>query len=374
MRFLKSALSAAVAMGLLSACSENTGSQSAMLPNGGAQSRLDSFSATGEHPEGHIKPALTPQETYVADSASSQVTVYNHSGTYQFTIATGVCGPDFITFDTLENLYVANIGCNSVTEYAPLQKTPSLVIKSSPECPISKPRAVAIDGAGNIYVASSGNSTVTIYNSQGGCEGVLTQNISGPQALGFDSTGVLYVANSATLGNSGSVAVCSGIPLTCSKTITAKIDNPRALAFDSSNDLFVANDVSISSVPEGNVTEYLPAAKSNTFVSAYLSGDVDFPNALAFDLTGNLCVSSGGNNKVLCFSLKTHKFTHQLMSGDGISLPVSIAIGPTSDWVKVANDFSPGSVTQYCPKPSCTTPNPTIVKNIHSPTSIAIGP
>lgn len=360
-----------VAMALLSACSGNTGSQSAVLPTGGAQLRPDSFSATGQGSEGHIKPAITPQETYVADSASNQVTVYNHSGGYHYTIATGVCGPDFITFDTLENLYVANVACNSVSEYAPLQTTPSLVITSSGECTISKPRAVAIDGAGNIYVASSGNSTVTIYNSQGSCKGVLTQNINGPQALAFDGTGALYVANSATLGNSGSVVKCKGIPLTCATKITTNINNPRALAFDSSNDVFVANYISISNVPQASVTEYLPGGG---YVQSYLSGKVDFPNALAFDLKGNLCVSSGGNNEVLCFSPATGSIVHKLTSGNGISFPVSIAIGPTSGWLKVANDFSPGSVTQYCP--SCSIPNPKkgITNNIDGPISIAIGP
>lgn len=58
------------------------------------------------------------------------------------------------------------------------------------------PTGIAIDSAGNFYVAEvEGNSRVQIFSSSGQFLSLLTRGLRGPHGLAFDSTGSLYVAD-----------------------------------------------------------------------------------------------------------------------------------------------------------------------------------
>lgn len=353
MRSIRLILFAAAAVALLlSDCSGNAGSSGAALPSTGAPSQLDSFSPAPDQGPSRIKRLTTPSNIYVADEAANQVTVYNHAGVYQRAITAGVHQPDAIAFDAAENLYVANFGNNTVTAYAK-GNTLLYTIKQG----IAGPTALAFQTGGILYVANSNANSVTFY--QGATlRGIITSNIQDPKALAVDSTGTLYVADA---GLPGWVTMCEAL---CIKLIK-NIDNPLALALDGKNNLYVANGVA-----SGSVTE----CKAGVCSTQWGVGDLNIANALAFDSFGHLCVSSYGNNEVRCFSSPTES-ARSLDAADGIDDPVSLVVGPSSGWLKVANDFSPkGSVTQYCPQPTCIHPNPTITPNVDGPAAIAIGP
>ena len=374
MRFLASALTATIAAGLISGCSGNPAG-----PAGGGlppQTSSQSALAVSRDQNQLSNPLITTasRDLYVADAADDTITVYNPQGTILVCSmsgpSAGINGPDAISFDAADSLYVANRNSSRVTVFRPCNNRPTQTIETG----VSNPTAVAVTRTGFVYVANAGSNSVTIYPPGNFTTPMqkLTRNIENPQALAFDSTGVLYVANGATTTHpNGSVAVCTGGPAarTCSKTlvspITAAINNPRALAIDGSDDVFVANDAS-----NGYVLEYSSFANGNGFVSPVIGqGELNDPNALVFDLSGHLCVSSGGNNEVLCFAGRN--VFERLTSRDGIDHPVSLAVDPISGWLKVANDYAKGSVTQYCA--SCANPSK-ITNGINGPSSIAIAP
>src|SRR5262249_7516823 len=60
---------------------------------------------------------------------------------------------------------------------------------------VSYPSALAFDSAGNLYVANQGNGTVSQYSSTGTLiNASYVSGLSGPTALAFDAAGNLYVA------------------------------------------------------------------------------------------------------------------------------------------------------------------------------------
>ena len=370
MRIIASTLTAAIAANLISGCSGNTPQgASGMLPQPLAQSQAR-LSRTVEHNGKRIEP-LTTQDTYLADAGSNQVTAYDHSGNWVCTIKgsqSELNGPDFITFDTSDTLYVANQKGNTVTEYGPCQTAPIQTL-NSPD--ISSPTAIAIGSAGNVYIANEGNSSVTEY-SGGSVVQQLVQNINKPRALVFDSEGNLYVANAGTpKAPNGWVTVCPH-GTQCDHTITSSdIDNPRALAIDSLDNVYVANDI-VS--PNGSVSEHRPYAKGNGYVTTYGLGALDSPNAVVFD-NGHLCVSSNGNNEVICFTSGGSVYAILTNQKDGVDNPQSLAASSVSKWLSVANEsggIGKGSLTKYCD--TFTNCMITATKNVSGPVSIAIEP
>ena len=66
---------------------------------------------------------------------------------------------DALAFDRYGDLFVANAGSNTVTEFAPGSTTAETTYTSG----ISHPAALAFDSSGNLYVANEGSSTVSEF-------------------------------------------------------------------------------------------------------------------------------------------------------------------------------------------------------------------
>jgi hypothetical protein len=376
MRLLNVTLAAAaIGAGFLAACSHGTSAPIAALP-------------PVDEPSRRVQPAATatPSYVYVADKGSNAVTVYDHNLSYVATITDpttpkNMQQPDFVTFDSREDLYVANSKSNTVLVYGKSESAPFLTLDGSD---ISNPVGVAIDGGGYIYIASAGTDEVAIYSSTG----VPQQNLVGsaykmgkPVSIGYND-GYLYVGNLGTASVSGDgVTVCDGTPphVACSDRITSAgsglvIHNPKALAFDSSHDVYVANDENMAS--GGSVTEYCgPCIAPWHYIQTWGLDAVSLPDAVAFDSEKNLCVASYGNSEVICYTTPGKIFKTLTSKTSDIDHPTSLALGISSGYLKVANydSSTTGGLTQYCKKASCVTDTPT-TKNLSGPVSIAIGP
>lgn len=149
--------------------------------------------------------SLTPQTghlVYVASqtgSGSGQVFVYNARGQGQKpiqTISSGISSPQGIAVDSSGNLYVANSGNSTVTVYPPGQTTPSVTYSNG----VSSPYGVAVGADGTVYVANlygsaSGTGTVTEYPA-GSTTPNLTISLPGENAvnLALDAANALYVS------------------------------------------------------------------------------------------------------------------------------------------------------------------------------------
>src|SRR5690349_1296108 len=148
---------------------------------------------------------------YVANVGNS-VTVYapgaSGNATPTATIAGGSTGlnqPGAIALDGAGNIYVANelgFSSNSVTVYAAGASgnaTPTATIAGS-NTGLSVPVVIAVDGAGKIYVTNFGNNSITVYAAGASGNATPTATIaggntglSGPVGIALDGAGNIYV-------------------------------------------------------------------------------------------------------------------------------------------------------------------------------------
>ncbi len=100
--------------------------------------------------------------------------------------------PDALAFDSSGNLYVANVGNDTVEMFAPGSTTASATYSAG----LDYPEALAFDSSGNLYVANYGNTTVEMF-APGSTTASATYSagLDYPDALAIDSSGNLYVAN-----------------------------------------------------------------------------------------------------------------------------------------------------------------------------------
>ena len=139
-------------------------------------------------------------------------------------LAQGLGNVSGIAFDATGNLYAAQTSANRILKIDPFGMISTIAGRGiadfsgdggpATSAQLSDPRSVALDAAGNLYIADTGNNTVRMVatngvivtvvgngnpdsSGDGGPAGYATLNQ--PQAVAVDPSGELYIADSASI-------------------------------------------------------------------------------------------------------------------------------------------------------------------------------
>lgn len=262
--------------------------------------------------------AGSPVETGSTDGAAS-VARFN-----------GVGG---VAVDSTGNLYVADSGNCTIRKITPagvvstlagLAGSSATTDGTGAAARFADPQNLTVDPAGNVYVADGAGGTIRkvtpagVVTTVAGLPGnsgltngpVATARFDMPIDVALDTAGNIYVAD---YGNScirkitpdGTVSTFAGSTLTGNvdgKGTAARFDSPAGLAVDSSGNVYVADakqDTIRRITPDGTVTTVagLPTTTENIdgdFTHATFAGPAD----LAVDAAGVIYVADAGNNTI----------------------------------------------------------------------------
>jgi hypothetical protein len=162
--------------------------------------------------------------------------------------------------------------------------------------PLNNPLGLAVDSAGNLYVANHGANQILVYNS--GYTQQTTKNITSglnePTGVQIDANGNLWVANYGTSngGASGSIAEYTNGVLQSSNTITTGIVGPQNMVFDELGDLWVNNNGSDLTVYITAGTFGPPATLQQTISISNLWAVGEGAGVLYTGTSTNVCADS----------------------------------------------------------------------------------
>ena len=176
------------------------------------------------------------------------------------------------------------------------------------------PAGVALDGSGNLFIADTGNSRIrrvdavtgviaTIAGRRlgyGGDEGpAIAADLNAPRGLALDAAGNLYVADSTNhrirkITVAGFITTVAGngqadFSGDNGPATAAALNSPRALAVDSSGNLWIADTFN------GRI-RWVDAAGVIRTIDA---GTLGFPRGIAVGVDGDVFVSDTGNHRIL---------------------------------------------------------------------------
>jgi Fibronectin type III domain len=253
--------------------------------------------------------------------------------------------------------FVANAGANSVTAYARgadgSRQVPAAIIQG-PDTGLDAPTAVAVNPAGDLFVADDNDNSVTEYAPRafGDAAPIATisgaaTGLSGPFGLALDSAGDLFVGNAGNnsvteyaprpFGDVAPIATISG-PDT-------GLNSPFGVALDSAGDLFVANDGASS------VTEFAKGANGDAAPIVTISGaasGLSSPTGVAVNSAGDLYVVSSATDSVNEYEgLPGHIVLVGAIGGaaTGLSEPGGIAVDPAGNLF--VTNMGANSMTEY---------------------------
>jgi sugar lactone lactonase YvrE len=172
--------------------------------------------------------------------------------------------------------YLTTIADTGNNRLRSLVQSSVMVSSLSTSTPLQGPTGVALDSAGNIYVADTGNDTIDRI----GTDGSVTTLAGGPGAPGFhDGVGV-----------------------------AARFNRPTALAFDSLGNLYVAdsgNHAIRRIAPSSLVTTIIGTGFAGHLNGAGSTATLNAPSGIAFDGAGRLFIADAANNVVRLATVTT---------------------------------------------------------------------
>ncbi len=272
---------------------------------------------------------------------------------------TGRSGARTLGLDSAGNLYVADTLNHVIRKLTPAGVVTTLAGSAGNSgsadgagvaAQFSSPYGVAVDGAGNVYVADAGNNTIRkvtpagVVSTLAGRDGANSGSTDGsganarfnnPGGIAADAAGNLYVCDTnnhtvrkvtpaggvTTLaGSAGARGSSDGLGL------NARVNGPTGIAVDG------AGNVYVSDTGNGTIRKITPAGVVSTIVGlAGLTGAADgtgnaarlsTPYGVAVDGAGNLFIADSGN--------------HSIRKGVAATAPtVAIQTQPKSQYVNV---------------------------------------
>jgi sugar lactone lactonase YvrE len=313
------------------------------LTSGGVLSNYAGLGYGGHNPDGvQASKALIYAVTglaidklgnvYLADAAGSRIRKVSPAGVIS-TVAgngskcdhAGVCGdgglatasttylnlPESVALDASGNIYIADAGDNRIRVVNTQKTTITIATVSIPAGDIktvagltsdiggcsnpqtacgdggaataaylTSPYGVAVDGAGNIYIADTKDQKIRLVNA---------------------TTGIISTFAGNGIGCSNPVSHCGDGKAPTSAEMTL----PEGVFVDPSNNVFIA-DTGDSRIREVSASTQLMSTVVNTAGTAGFSGDggaaagaqLDLPVSIWVDSTGNYFVSDSGNARI----------------------------------------------------------------------------
>lgn len=227
-------------------------------------------------PQGRLLVVNSPFDTLCRVTADGTVTTIADAGT-----TASLSAPRALTLDSASGkLYVACYGSGKIVRFD-YDPTTGTVAAPTDWAVVAHPAGLALDSAGNLYVASLDEGVVTAFDSSGATLGTHA-GFDHPVGLGFDYQGYLFVAEQ---GNANKVTRLN--PADDSRLTWAYVSTPWGLAVDSGGNVFVASNT-------GNaVFKVDPTRTPSTYAA------VPNPTGLDLDEAGALFVADGAGNRIL---------------------------------------------------------------------------
>lgn len=277
---------------------------------------------------------------YVADygnnmirkiSASGLVSTLAGSGIEGSVNATGVLAsfnrPSGVAVDPSGNIYVADYGNNAIRQISPLGVVTTLAGSDSTgsadsvgiKATFFSPADVALDAAGNLYVADAANNLIRMVTQAGvvstiagnptnsGTSSILT--LSNPTGIAIDRSGNIFVANFLNnnilqLNATGEINLYAGTGAagnTNGPAANATFYFPRSVAIDAFKNVYVAdatNNLIRKITSNGIVSTLAGSGVAGAADSTGTAASFNGPAGLAVDGAGNIYVADSNNNKI----------------------------------------------------------------------------
>jgi sugar lactone lactonase YvrE/predicted SpoU family rRNA methylase len=268
----------------------------------------------------------TGANIYVADTGSNEIRVISQAGVVT-TLAgnptaghadgtgalAGFSAPRGVAVDASGSVYVADFANNEVRKITPQGVVTTLAGNptagsadgNGAAASFNGPSGVAVDAAGNVYVADSGNNEIRKITAAGvvttfaGNTPGIPNDFSNPIGIAVDAQGNVYVSDS-TVGDIRKITP-AGLVSTLFSGTEGILVGVRGISVDSLGDIYIS-DTALNRIdmwsPVSGFTLLGGAIGPGYANGPIATATFNSPSGVAVDVAGNLYVADTGNNEI----------------------------------------------------------------------------
>jgi DNA-binding beta-propeller fold protein YncE len=214
-------------------------------------------------------------------------------------VSSGLSYPFGVAMDGAGNLYIADTDNNAIKKWTAANNSVTTLVSSG----LDSPQSVAVGGSGNVYIADTQNSAIrecTATNGQ-----VITLVSSGlyyPHGVAVDGSGNVFIAD--TDNN----AIKEWMPVNSNVTTLAAsgLSSPYDVAVDAADNVYIADT-------ENYAIKQWAAANGN--VNTLVSLGLVFPAGVAVDGGGNVYIADTDDGAIKEWTAVSSNVTTLVSSG-----------------------------------------------------------
>jgi len=260
---------------------------------------------------------------YITDPTTNQVFKVDIHGNASVLISssmlfnsTALNGPNGIAIDLAGNLYIADTYNDRIVT-VPAGGTPNLLPLNGGS--LAQPTNLAVDTYGDVYVSFLSLPEIAkITPPLGTITPVATAPyvLSNPQGLAVDLSGALYIADT---GNARILKAVGG-NATIISTGSIALSIPVGVTVDGLGNIFItdAQNSQIVEAPTSGTPSIL-ATGSEVLAN---------PDGISFDSKANAYIMDAGNNRIVTVQDSAVNFGTAVVGGSGVTIPLTFTIDP----------------------------------------------
>ena len=203
--------------------------------------------------------------------------------------ASNLSNPSGVAVDGAGNVYIADSGHHAIKEWSPASNT----LTTLPIPGLTRPRAVAVDGAGNVYIADTGNNAIEEWSPASNIVTTLISTRLNTPAVAVDSMGNVYAVDLST----NAVFQWSAARQTVTTLVFPDATSPLGVAVDAAGNAYISDYNSLA------VYEW-PAESQN--LTKVFSSVTMIPYTLAIDGAGNVCFADFNSGAIAEWSVASN--------------------------------------------------------------------
>jgi DNA-binding beta-propeller fold protein YncE len=198
--------------------------------------------------------------------------------------SSGLGDPSGVAVDGAGNVYIADSGNGAVEKWNAANNSVTTLTDYS-SSGIWNPQGVAVDGAGNVYIADYGNLAVKKWNAASGTVSTLVPSGPWVTCVAVDGAGNVYFADILY----GMVEKWNAASNSVTTLVSSGLSYPTGVAVDGAGNVYIA-DYGNNAIKEWNA--------ANNSVTTLVSSELNQPTGVAVDGAGNVYIADYGNNAI----------------------------------------------------------------------------
>ena len=296
---------------------------------------------------------------------------------------TGLYNPTGVAVDDSSNLFIADFGNQLICKVTPNGLITAVAGNGTSgysgdgslatNAELYSPSAVAVDAAGNLFIADTGNQRIrdvapngiitTVagdgaigYSGDGGA--ATNAELSSPQGVAVDGFGNLFIADTGNscirkVTRNGIISTFAGTGTSGNsgdggEATNAQLSSPAGVATDGAGNLLIA-DTANSCIRKVGFNGVMSTVAGNGAPGysgdglAATSAELDSPNAVTVDGSGNLFIADTYNQRVRRVTAQGPELTFEsiLSAGGNYQVIVTSAYGSVTSATAVINVLAP---------------------------------